>query len=83
MKYKKFQHKDCEWWGNCLSQSKLKEEQYNCLFCYCVFYHMQKCYGNPIILENGIKDCSQCNFTHNVDNYDKIINLIIENNKRG
>lgn len=37
----------------------------NCLLCYCPRYDMgTECGGNFVILENGIKDCSDCAIPH-------------------
>ena len=37
----------------------------NCLLCYCPRYDMGiECGGNFVILENGVKDCSNCNKPH-------------------
>ena len=32
----------------------------NCLFCYCPNYENFNCGGNYTIMENGLKDCSNC-----------------------
>jgi Zn-finger protein len=32
----------------------------NCIFCYCPNYDDFDCGGNYIIMENGLKDCSNC-----------------------
>lgn len=36
------------------------KEPLNCLFCYCPLYDDNNCNGEYIILENGVKDCSNC-----------------------
>lgn len=54
-------------------------EEFNCLFCYCPLYREEKCLGNPIYSEKGeqkIKDCSNCTFPHQPENYDKIIQFL-------
>lgn len=51
-------------------------EQMNCLFCYCPLYGKTQCPGNPKYIEvegKRIKDCSDCTFPHQPDNYDRII----------
>ncbi len=48
-------------------------EDFNCMFCYCPLYNLQDCGGNFTILEQGIKDCSNCLFPHKAQNYDQII----------
>ncbi len=48
-------------------------EDFNCLFCYCPLYALgEECGGNPVYLENGIKDCSRCTFPHRRENYDEV-----------
>ena len=32
----------------------------NCIFCYCILYDDFNCGGNYTIMENGLKDCSNC-----------------------
>lgn len=68
---KYFCNKDCEFFP-C---HKMEDtESFNCLFCYCPLYSMgEKCGGNFKILENGIKDCSECKIPHSAENYDYII----------
>ena len=52
----------------------VKEEEFNCLFCYCPLYALgDKCGGNFIYLQNGIKDCSGCLIPHRKDNYDRVM----------
>ena len=48
-------------------------EDFNCMFCYCPLYNLQDCGGNFTILEQGIKDCSNCLFPHKAQNYDQIM----------
>ena len=63
-------HRVCEYFP---CHKGLKDEEFNCLFCYCPLYFLgERCGGNFRILENGIKDCSNCLFPHKKDNYDKI-----------
>jgi len=55
-------------------------ESFNCLFCYCPLY-TGECPGEPvtrIINGHGVKDCSECRFPHNADNYDDIIRCLME-----
>lgn len=49
------------------------DENFNCLFCYCPLYHLENCGGNSKMLENGIKDCSNCIVPHKAENYDYIV----------
>lgn len=53
----------------------------NCLFCYCPLYPIEDCPGNPRFLKRGegtIKDCSDCTFPHQPENYDAVVRLLAE-----
>ena len=57
-------------------------QQINCLFCYCPLYAFEKCPGECRYIDiNGkkIKDCMQCTFPHEPENYDAIIKLLSSN----
>ena len=69
MSYKFFQNKECEWFP-CHSTQNI--EQFSCLMCFCPLYPYEDCGGKYCVLNNGIKDCSQCLIPHH--NYDYIIN---------
>jgi len=76
--YQFFQNKGCEFFPchkNC--------ESVNCIFCYCPIYLYEDCGGNFKILDNGIKDCSDCCIPHSKDGYDYIVNFIKKKNKDG
>ena len=54
-------------------------EDFNCMFCYCPLYRVENCPGNPEFLDiNGktIKECSNCTFPHQPENYDVIIQIL-------
>ena len=69
--YKFFQHKTCEYFP---CHKGLPQENFNCLFCYCPLYSLgDKRGGSFEILENGIKDCTNCTLPHNRENYDYVI----------
>lgn len=69
--YKFFSHKECEYFP-CHKYGK--EDDFNCLFCYCPLYTLgSRCGGNFRYLENGIKDCSNCILPHKRENYEYII----------
>ena len=70
MSYKCFENKDCEFYP-CHKIDKI-----NCLFCFCPLYADKNCGGNFTLLENGIKDCSNCLIPHNPKNYDLIISKL-------
>lgn len=69
MKFKHFQHKECEYFP-C---HKIKT--INCIFCFCPLYSSD-CNGCYSVLENGIKDCSRCNLPHEESGYDKIVEFL-------
>lgn len=65
-----FQNKECPYFP-CHKDVKLDE--FNCMFCYCPLYMLgTKCGGNYKILDNGIKDCSDCTVCHGI-NASKIV----------
>jgi len=69
MSFNFFANKECEFYP-CH-----KDVEVNCLFCFCPLYN-SKCEGNFVILENGIKDCSNCILPHNKNGYDYIIEYL-------
>lgn len=81
--YKFCQNRECEYFP---CHKGLREDEFNCLFCYCPLYALgDRCGGNFAYLESGIKDCSNCLIPHRRENYDRImekIGLIMELAKR-
>ena len=82
--YKYFQNKDCEFFP---CHENIKEEDFNCLFCYCPLYGLKEaCGGNFVYLDNGIKDCSGCTIPHaSTKGYDfimKRVNDVIDLGKK-
>lgn len=72
--YQFFQHRQCEFFP---CHENIKLEHFNCLFCFCPLYALKKeCGGNFKILENGVKDCSQCLIVHSLKGYDHVMNKI-------
>ena len=69
--YRFFQNKECEWFP-CHSTSN--KDNFSCLMCYCPLYNREDCGGNYNVLENKIKDCSNCLIPHH--NYDYIIDKL-------
>ena len=56
----------------------------NCLFCYCPLYNFN-CPGSFTLIEKGdrkIKSCMDCTFPHKPENYDKIMEILKEHNRR-
>lgn len=74
--YKFFENRKCEYYP-CHKNVK----GINCLFCFCPLYKLEDCGGEYIILDNGIKDCSNCMLPHGPAGYDIIIRKLIEANK--
>ena len=69
--YQFCQNRECEFFP---CHQGVKEENFNCLFCYCPLYTLgDACGGGFTYLENGIKDCSHCLVPHRKENYDKIM----------
>ena len=69
--YQFCQNPECEFFP---CHQGVKEEEFNCLFCYCPLYALgDTCGGNFTYLENGIKDCSHCLVPHRKENYGKIM----------
>lgn len=74
MGYSFFQNRECEYFP-CHKTENVNK--FNCLFCYCPLYGRSDCGGKYVILENGIKDCSNCLLPHY--NYDYIIRKLGDN----
>ena len=72
--YKYFENRDCKYYP-CHEGI----EELNCLFCYCPFYRLENCPGDPSFREKEgkrIKICTGCTFPHRAENYDRIIEII-------
>lgn len=71
-----FENRDCQYFP---CHKKLGD--FNCLFCYCPLYLREKCPGNPSYIEKEgrkIKDCTNCTFPHQPENYDTVIQMLKE-----
>lgn len=69
--YTFFRHEKCEFFP---CHPTDKPEEFNCLFCYCPLYALKdKCGGNFVYTEDGIKDCSNCKVPHKRENYGYIM----------
>jgi Zn-finger protein len=66
--YKYFENTDCEFFPCHTDVSK----GHNCMFCRCPLYPIDACYGiqngDGVILENGVKDCTNCTYNHEYEN---------------
>lgn len=68
--YKFFTNLECEYYP-CHKFNRI-----NCLFCYCPCYPFADCGGTYKTLDNGIKDCSECELPHTADGYDYIMSIL-------
>ncbi len=65
--YAYFSHRDCEYFP---CHPGAREEDFNCLFCYCPLYALGRdCGGSFRYTEKGLKDCSLCLLPHLKRNY--------------
>ncbi len=69
-----FSNKECEYFP---CHGIKDGEIFNCMFCYCPLYFLEECIGSYEILDNGVKDCSNCTVPHGIDSRDIIINYLI------
>ncbi|MCR5053706.1 MAG: cysteine-rich small domain-containing protein [Lachnospiraceae bacterium] len=68
-----FSNKECEYYP-CHESG----EDINCLFCYCPLY-LYECPGNYRITEKDgkkIKNCRECTFPHEKENFEKVIAIL-------
>jgi Zn-finger protein len=65
---------DCEFFP---CHNDIKEEDFNCLTCYCPLMAQENCIGiqngDAQYLANGWKDCSGCSIFHDKNNYDLLM----------
>ena len=69
-----FLNRECEYYP-C---HDLSEEKFSCLFCYCPLYDMEDCGGTYFISDKGTKNCKDCTFPHERDNYGLVIKKLKE-----
>ncbi len=55
--------------------------EFNCLFCYCPLYLIKDCGGKFKLINDKIKDCSECLIPHTPAGYDIIMKKLRENTK--
>ena len=70
-----FVNRQCEYYP-CHDVS---DEKFSCLFCYCPLYDVKDCGGEYFISDKGVKNCKNCGFVHDRDNYPKVIKKLKEN----
>ena len=69
--YSFFSHRECEYFP---CHPGADPDNFNCLFCYCPLYLLgDRCGGNFVYRENGVKDCTNCLYPHRRENYKKLI----------
>ena len=77
--YKYFKNEACCYYP---CHTGMKGEDFNCLFCYCPLNRYKDCPGNPryIRTKSGkmIKNCSECTFPHEPENYEQIIKFLTD-----
>ena len=74
--YTWFQNRECEYFP---CHKGVREEEFNCLFCYCPLYALgEHCGGNYRYTAEGIKDCSECIFPHQRRNYQAVTGRFAE-----
>lgn len=75
--YRFFQNLECEYFP---CHKVDKEEEFNCLFCYCPLYREKACLGTPTYFLNAkgqqMKDCSQCEVIHQPSAYDRVMRCL-------
>lgn len=69
-----FQNHQCRYFP---CHDSIPVEEFNCLFCYCPLMFIE-CTGNYTLMENGIKDCSQCTYNHDKHAWKNILNDLRE-----
>lgn len=72
--YRFFENRDCKYFP-CHKGGG----EFNCLFCYCPLYQRSDCPGSPMYKEKDgkqIKVCTNCDFPHRPENYDKIMQIL-------
>jgi Zn-finger protein len=77
--YQYFSHKECEFFP---CHAGADKDNFNCLFCYCPLYLTKDCGGAFTYTKEGVKDCSHCLFPHKRENYEKIIQKLMEAAKK-
>lgn len=71
--YKFVQNKKCEYFP---CHKGIKDEDFNCLFCFCPLYMLKdKCGGN-FKYTKGTKDCSDCTITHTRKGHEYVMSKI-------
>ena len=64
-----FSNKSCRFFP---CHKGVKEEDFNCMFCYCPLYHLGRECGGDFVYKNGVKSCIGCSRPHTPEGYDEI-----------
>ena len=75
-----FENKECKYFP-----CHEREDDFNCLFCYCPLYNLQNCPGNPVYKEiegRTIKVCTNCTFPHKPENYDIVVEMCYKRSEK-
>ncbi len=76
MEYNHFTHTNCEYFP---CHKGANSNNFNCLFCFCPLYHFgNQCGGNFSYTENGIKNCENCLYPHDISHYDEIMERLTQ-----
>lgn len=59
--YKFVQNRKCEYFP---CHEGVKEEDFNCLFCFCPLYLLKEECGGMFQYKKSVKDCSDCTLPH-------------------
>lgn len=82
--FKFFKNEKCEYYP--CHKGFSKEDDFNCLFCYCPLYFLDECPGSYKIIKTRegkeIKSCMDCDFPHRPENYGKIIKFLSDKMKK-
>ena len=73
--YRYFENRACKYYP-C---HEVKNDEMNCLFCFCPLYEREHCPGSPEYINSKgrvIKSCMLCTFPHKAENYDIIMQFL-------
>ena len=71
--FKSFTNENCEYFP---CHKNVKDNSFNCLFCYCPLYALKDDCGGNFKYTNKVKDCSQCTIPHSKGSYEYIMSRI-------
>ncbi len=73
--YRFFCNRDCKYFP---CHTTTKQDEFNCLFCFCPLYFFDECGGNYSRTKQGVKDCTNCKIPHVPVGYDHIVSKLKE-----